>query len=115
MDQNPLVLITGVTGYIGSQVLHSFLENGSFKIRGTVRSLQNAKKIDPLKEFFGEKWSSVELVEADLTKEKSMVNAIEGCTYVIHTASPVPLENFKDENVVIGPAVNGTLAVMKGA
>ena len=114
-SQTPLVLITGVTGYIGSQVLHTFLEYGQFRLRGTVRSLQNTKKIEPLKEFFGDKWSQVELVEADLTNEDSIINACEGCTYVVHTASPVPLEKIKDDNDVILPAVNGTLAVMNGA
>lgn len=34
---------------------------------------------------------------------------------MIHTASPFPLERPTDENVIIKPAVDGTLAALKGA
>ena len=40
---------------------------------------------------------------------------MEGSTYIVHTASPFPIEKPKDENVLIKPAVEGTLAVMKAA
>ncbi len=40
---------------------------------------------------------------------------MESSTYIVHTASPFPIENPKDENVLIKPAVEGTLAVMKAA
>ena len=37
-----------------------------------------------------------------------------GCTYVLHTASPFPIDTPKDpENELYKPAVNGTLNVMK--
>ena len=92
-----------------------FLKNGSFKVRGTVRSLNNPKKIEPLKRAFGEYFDQLELVEADLLDEKSMIQAMEGSTYIVHTASPFPIENPKNEDVLIKPAVEGTLAVMKAA
>ena len=44
-----------------------------------------------------------------------MAAAIEGCDYVVHTASPFPDDIPKDENVLIRPAVDGTLAVMRAA
>ena len=40
---------------------------------------------------------------------------MEGSTYIVHTASPFPIEKPKDEMVLIEPAVEGTLAVMKAA
>ncbi len=37
-----------------------------------------------------------------------------GCTYVLHTASPFPIDAPKDpEKELYEPAVNGTLNVMK--
>ena len=39
--------------------------------------------------------------------------ATEGCTHVIHTASPFPNQNPSNEDDVIKPAVDGTLAVLK--
>lgn len=55
------------------------------------------------------------LVEADLTKEQTIIDACEGCTYVVHTASPFPIAKPKHENDLIIPAVEGTLAALKGA
>jgi nucleoside-diphosphate-sugar epimerase len=68
-----------------------------------------------LKKAFGEYFDQLELVEADLCDEKSMIQAMEGSTYIVHTASPFPIVAPKDENELIKPAVEGTLAVMKAA
>jgi uncharacterized protein YbjT (DUF2867 family) len=40
-SDKPLVVITGITGYVGSNVCKTFLEDGSFKVRGTVRDKKN--------------------------------------------------------------------------
>lgn len=50
----PTVLITGVSGFIGSQVCLTFLKHGGFKVKGTVRSKTNPEKIEPLKKAFGD-------------------------------------------------------------
>jgi nucleoside-diphosphate-sugar epimerase len=94
----PTVVITGITGFIGSRVCHTFLKHGGFKVRGTVRSTKNPAKMEPLKKAYGEElFAQLELVEADLLNEESMFKAIEGATYVVHTASPFPLVEPKDE------------------
>ena len=53
MENKPLVVITGITGFLGSNVCLYFLRSGLFRVRGTVRSKYNTKKIDPLKEAYG--------------------------------------------------------------
>ena len=45
----PIVVITGISGFVGSWCCLKFLQNGSFKVRGTVRSKTNEKKIAPLR------------------------------------------------------------------
>ena len=115
MFSKPIVTITGISGYIGAQTCLCFLKNGNFKVRGTVRSVNNPDKIEPLKKAFGEYFNQLELVEADLCNENSMIKAIEGSTYIVHTASPFPIESPHNEDVLIKPAVEGTLAVMKAA
>ena len=45
----------------------------------------------------------------------SIDKAVEGCDYVIHVASPNPSKPPKDENVLIKPAVEGTLAILTAA
>ena len=54
----------------------------------------------------------MELVEADLLDEASIINACAGATYVIHTASPFHFSQ-KTKEELIKPAVEGTTAVMK--
>ena len=88
----PKVLITGITGYIGSQVTLYFLKDGGYQVRGTVRDPSNAEKLAPLKKAFGEElFSKIELVKADLLDAESLENAVAGCDYVVHTASPLPI------------------------
>lgn len=111
----PVVLITGVSGYIGSAVCFDFLKDKSYRVRGTVRDKNNANKIQPIKDAFGADFDRLELVNADLLDEASIDKAIEGATFVVHTASPCDMggNNLKNEDEVRLPAVNGTLAVMK--
>jgi nucleoside-diphosphate-sugar epimerase len=80
-----------------------------------VRSTKNPKKIEPLKKAFGKYFDQLELVEADLLDENSLMHACSGSTYIVHTASPFPIENPRNEDELIKPAVEGTLAIMKAA
>ena len=107
----PLVTITGISGFIGSQVCLSFLKCGEFTVRGTVRDCKNEAKIAPLRKAFGEYFDKVEFVEADLLDAESLTKAIMGSTYVVHTASPVVFNVPEEE--LIKPAVEGTMAVVK--
>lgn len=109
-----MVLITGVSGFLGSHVTNQFLKDGGYEVRGTVRNASDAKKIDPLKKAFGKNFANLTLVEVDLLKPDSMIKAIKGADYVVHIASPCPIVIPKDDMELIKPAVEGTLAVMKG-
>jgi dihydroflavonol-4-reductase len=115
----PKVLITGVSGYLGSFICQTFLEHGGFDVWGTVRDKSNESKIKPLRVEYGNDlvFSRLDLVEADLLNEDSILAAAEGCDYIVHTASPVCDLNavFENEEDVIKPAVGGTLAIMKAA
>jgi len=44
-----------------------------------------------MKKAFGKHFDQLELVEADLNDEESIVNAMKDCTYIVHTASPFPI------------------------
>jgi len=46
-------------------------------------------------------------------KEDSIIEACKGCDFIVHTASPFPLKKPKNEDELIKPAVEGTLAAMK--
>lgn len=107
------VVITGVSGYLGSHVALLFLKDGSYNVRGTVRDAKNPTKIEPLRKAFGDLFNQLTLVEADLNNEESIFASIKGANLVVHTASPFPLAPPRNENDLINPAVNGTASVMK--
>ena len=52
--EKPIVTITGISGYIGSETCLQFLRDGGFRVRGTVRNKTDAAKIGPLREGFGD-------------------------------------------------------------
>ena len=106
--------ITGIAGYIGSHVALLFLQDGGYHVRGTVRNKNDEAKVQPLREAFGDElFSQLELVEADLMDEASMITALAGSTYVVHVASPFFAS--EDPELLIPPAINGTLAAMKAS
>ena len=113
-DERPLVLITGITGYVGSAVALVYLKDGRFRIRGTVRDLNDKKKINVVKKHFGdEMFNQMELVSTTLTDVDAIEKAVKGCTYVVHIASPIVIDQPKDANVLIKPAVEGTMNICK--
>ena len=105
-----VVLITGITGYLGAATLLEFLQKApQFTYRGTVRDKTNEKKLKPVRDGIGaDLFSKVELANADLLDPASLDKAIAGATYVVHTASP-----FHFKGGCVDPAVKGTLAVME--
>ena len=106
------VLVTGASGYIGTHVVQQLQEQG-YRVRGTVRSMQNPSEVEPLRQVCPQAKYPVELVEADLLTADSWPPAVEDALYVIHMASPVPLYNPRREDEVIKPAVEGTLNVLR--
>ena len=106
------VLVTGASGYIATHVVRMLQEQG-YRVRATVRSLKNEKKVKPLYDLCPNAKYPLELVEADLLNEESWVAAVAGCDYVQHLASPFPASNPANEDEIIKPAVDGTLSVLK--
>jgi nucleoside-diphosphate-sugar epimerase len=75
-EELPIVLVSGVSGFIGSHVCLAFLKDGGFRVRGTVRDPTNEKKIAPLKKTFGEYFDKLELVKADLNEGEAWKTAM---------------------------------------
>ena len=103
------VLVTGITGFVGCQIAYDLLSK-NYLVKGSVRSLNNTKKLQPVKSLPNQQ--NLELVEADLLNPSSWDKAVEGCTYVLHVASPFTTKEPKNENDLIKPAVTGTASVL---
>mmetsp|Transcript_14571 Transcript_14571/g.34655 ORF Transcript_14571/g.34655 Transcript_14571/m.34655 type:complete len:501 (-) Transcript_14571:64-1566(-) len=108
----PTVLVTGCAGYVATSIIRKLVSDG-YKVRGTMRSVDlSDTRVAMMKRLFPQ----VELVEADLLgAEDSFAKAMEGCKYVIHTASPFKLDAKDVQSELIAPAIKGTEAVMRAA
>jgi len=108
-----MVTITGLDGFLGPHVGLEFLKSGDYRVRATVRKNYTDKaKMDAIKEAYGSHYQDLDIVEAELLDEDSMLQAIDGSTYVAHLASPYYLDN-KTRDELVGPAVQGTLSALK--
>lgn len=109
------VLVTGGSGFIASYTILQLLDAGH-TVRTTVRS--SAREADVramLKAGGAEPGARLTFVVADLTKDDGWSNAVAGCEYVLHVASPLPPTIPKNENELIVPAREGTLRVLRAA
>lgn len=112
-EDKPLVLVTGAGGYIASHCVREMLEAG-YRVRGTVRSLDDERKTSHLRALPGAA-ERLHLVEADLTRDDGWGEAVVGATYVLHVASPFPSTVPDNEDELVRPAVDGTRRVLEAA
>ncbi|XP_065840425.1 uncharacterized protein [Oscarella lobularis] len=107
MSQLPLVLVTGASGFIATHVVAGLLAEKKYRVRGTVRDVNNESSTKPLREAFPD----LELFSADLNKDEGWKEAVAGCTYVHHVASPATIDLPPQE--YIRPAVDGSKRVLE--
>jgi nucleoside-diphosphate-sugar epimerase len=110
-----IVLVTGGSGFVGSHVILQLL-NAGHTVRTTVRSLTREDSVRAmLKNAGAEPGARLSFFAADLERDDGWVEAVTGCDYVIHVASPLPIAAPKHEDELIVPARDGVLRVLKAA
>lgn len=112
-----------MTGYIAAFIVRDLLAEG-YRVRGTVRSVKDSKKLAPLLALPGAA-ERLTFVEADMITDTDFVEVLRGCNGgLIHTATPIeipmdgsPPASTYDEawEKQIGPAVNGTKNLLVAA
>ncbi len=107
------VIVTGIGGYIAKYVGAELLQSG-YAVTGTVRSM---KRADGIRSAIGTKadTSNLTFAEVDLLADAGWSELMDGADYVMHIASPFTLNEPKDENEMIAPAVEGTRRVLRAA
>lgn len=109
------VLVTGGSGFIGSHAILQLLEAGH-EVRTTIRNLAREGEVRALlKEGGAAPGDRLAFFAADLMSDDGWDEAVAGCDYVLHVASPFPSGVPKDENELIVPAREGALRVLRAA
>lgn len=115
-NANTTILITGGSGFLSLECIAQSLSAG-YKVRTTIRSASKKSTIlnalshttPPIDR------TNLSFATADLLADEGWPAAVKDITLLLHIASPFPKEQPKDENVVIRPAVEGTLRVLRAA
>lgn len=107
------VLATGASGFIALHTIVALLAKG-YRVRGTVRSKAKGDDVRKTVKLHADA-SRLTLVEAELTKDDGWAEAVAGCRFVLHMASPLPKTSPKDEDELIVPARDGALRVLRAA
>lgn len=109
MISETAVAVSGVTGFIGAEVAATLLQRG-YTVHGTVRhdSTANLAHLTSLSVP-----GNLRVFHADLNVPASFDDALSGCTYAVHVASPYAMEVQDPQMELVDPAVKGTLSFLR--
>ncbi len=108
------VLVTGASGFIAKHCIAELLRQG-YEVRGTVRSSARRSEIEYALVRAGIAAPRIELIEADLMGDPGWPDAVAGCRYVLHVASPFPANEPRHPDELIMPARDGAVRIVNAA
>jgi nucleoside-diphosphate-sugar epimerase len=109
------VLVTGGSGFIATHCILQLVAAGH-QVRATVRDLKREAEVRAMLKVGGaDPAEKLTFAAADLQRDAGWAEAVAGCEYVLHVASPFPATVPKHEDDVIVPARGGALRVLAAA
>ena len=105
------VLITGITGMVGSHLTDYLLKNTNWKIFGLCRWRSPLDNVEHLLHKANKKRSRLEFINADLNDYSSLIQAIKTCkpNFVYHLAAQsFPKSSFEEANSTFNTNFIGT-------
>ncbi|HEV7275982.1 MAG TPA: NAD-dependent epimerase/dehydratase family protein [Devosiaceae bacterium] len=108
------VLVTGISGFLGSHVALRLLADGHV-VRGSVRAGSQAERVRGMLARHGGDTSRLEIVILDLLDDAGWPAAMADVDYLQHVASPLAIEAPADRDMLIRPAVEGTRRALEAA
>ena len=108
------VFVSGGSGYIALHCIAGLIKKG-YAVKTSIRTLNRKKEIiDSISKVI-DCDDKLEFCQLDLLKDDGWDDALKGCRYVMHTASPVSLLLSDNPDDLIKPAVNGLERCLKSA
>ena len=108
------VLVTGGSGFVAGWCIIQLLRRG-YVVRTTLRDLAKAQAVRTAVASAASDADRLTFFRADLTADEDWDDAMAGCDYVLHVASPLGGDASRDPNTLIAPARDGTLRVLRAA
>ena len=88
------VLLTGISGFVGQHCAVELLKAG-YAVKGSLRNLSKSEQVvNSIKKLIDPE-GKLEFCELDLLKDEGWDEAMEGCDFVMHVASPFFLKSSK--------------------
>ena len=109
-----VVLVTGGTGFVAGWCIVALLQRG-YEVRTTVRDLSKEPAVRAAVASSAGATDRLTFFAADLTADAGWDDAMAGCDYVLHVASPLGGDTSGDSDALIIPARDGTLRVLRAA
>ncbi len=109
------ILVTGASGYLGTQLIAALLRAGQGPVRAQVRSAAREGGLRASVRRGDISDAGLEVVAADLMSDDGWKDAMAEVDEVYHVASPIPPAQPKDPDELIVPAREGTLRVLRAA
>src|ERR1700722_3908331 len=108
------VLVTGGSGYIGGWCVAGLLQQG-YVVRTTVRDLSKEASVRAALGKITDPGNRLAFYVANLTADAGWDEAVDGCDYVLHVASPLGVADPRDPNDLIVPAREGAKRAVSAA